>query len=205
MQPDWLKWMTELQAIAQNGLAYANNPYDIHRFETIRHISAEIAAQYANLPHQEVIELFAAEISYATPKIDVRGAVFRDNKILLVKERADDLWTLPGGFADVNESPSESCIREIVEESGYETKAVKLLAFYDMRKHDHPRQWPHIYKAVFLCELTGGEAKTSIETSDVSFFAENEIPDLSLPRVTPVQISRFFEHAKHPEWPTDFD
>ena len=132
--------------------------------------------------------------------------VFRDDKVLLVREVADGCWTLPGGWADVNESPSESVVREVREESGYETRPVKLLAVYDRSKQGHVPAFPfHVYKLFILCELIGGEAATSFETSGVGFFAEEELPELSLSRVTPEQIRRLFEHWRHPEWATDFD
>ena len=147
----------------------------------------------------------ADQAGYATPKVDVRGVVFRDEKILLVKERRDGRWTLPGGWADVNDSPGEATVREVYEESGYSTRAIKLLACYDRHKHGHPPFAFHIYKLFFQCELLGGKPTNSIETEDVGWFSENEIPPLSLPRVTPEQIARFFEHHNHPNWPTDFD
>jgi len=152
-----------------------------------------------------VVGLFATESGYATPKVDVRGVVFRDDAILLVQERRDGQWTLPGGWADVNDSPAEATEREIWEESGYRARAVKLLACWDRNKHGHPPYGYHIYKLFFQCELLGGEPTESTETADVGWFREDEIPPLSLPRVTPAQIARFFEHYRHPEWPTDFD
>jgi ADP-ribose pyrophosphatase YjhB (NUDIX family) len=152
------------------------------------------------------MEIFKREAGYATPKVDVRGVVFQSDTILLVKEVADGGWTLPGGWADVNESPKESVVREIREESGYETKPLKLLAIYDRSKHAHVPAFPfHVYKLFILCDLIGGASTTSVETSDVEFFAEHELPNLSLSRVTPSQIRRFFEHHRKPNLPTDFD
>jgi ADP-ribose pyrophosphatase YjhB (NUDIX family) len=135
----------------------------------------------------------------------VRGAVFRDDMILLVKERSDGGWTLPGGWADVGDSPSDAVVREIVEESGYQTRAVKLLALYDRNKHAHTPYPYHAYKLFFLCELIGGAPAHSVETDDVAFFRRDAIPELSLTRITPAQIARLFEHYDHPDWPTDFD
>jgi ADP-ribose pyrophosphatase YjhB (NUDIX family) len=131
--------------------------------------------------------------------------VFRDGAILLVKERQDGLWALPGGWADVNESPSEAVVREVFEESGYQTRAIKLLALYDRRKHAHPPHLYHIYKLFFCCELLGGTPAPSLETEAVGFFQEHALPELSIMRVTPAQIARLFEHYRHPNWPTDFD
>ncbi|HVV69187.1 MAG TPA: NUDIX hydrolase [Gammaproteobacteria bacterium] len=208
MQPNntqWLKWASELQAIAQNGLTYSKNIFDLHRFKAILKLSAEMMAGHTNASHEHIINVFTAESGYATPKLDGRGVVFKDNKILMVKERADDLWSLPGGWIDINESASSAVVREIREESGYETRAVKLLALLDKQKQDHPPEWPHAYKCFFLCELIGGSPQTSDETSAVDFFAKDELPELSINRVTKAQILRFFEHYTHLDWPTDFD
>lgn len=201
----WIAWAQRLQAIAQTGLTFTQNPFDAERYEMIREIAAEIMAEQSELDIQSIRDLFADQAGYATPKVDVRGVVFKDDKILLVKERRDGRWTLPGGWADVGDSPAEATEREVLEESGYRAKAVKLLACYDRHKHGHPPHAFHIYKLFFLCDLEGGAPTTSIETEGVGFFPENEIPPLSLPRVTPVQIARFFEHYRHPDWATDFD
>ncbi len=207
MEPEWLRWARELQAIAQIGLTYsAENHFDVERYTRVREIAAEIMASGAGLEKHAVLDLTCGETGYATPKVDVRGVVFRDDRILLVKEVADGGWTLPGGWADVNESPGESVVREVREESGYETRPVKLLAVYDRSKQGHRPAFPfHVYKLFILCALTGGEPATSRETSAVGFFAEHDLPELSLSRVTPTQVRRLFEHRRHPGWPADFD
>src|ERR1039458_5917430 len=142
---------------------------------------------------------------YATPKVDVRAAVFREHRILLVEEREDGGWTLPGGWADVGESPAEATVREVREESGYETRAVKLLAVYARNPPAPPPIPFHAYKLFFQCEPIGGEPASSNETAGVDWFAEDGLPALSTSRVTAAQIHRFFEHYRHPHWPTDFD
>ena len=149
----------------------------------------------------------AAEFGYATPKVDVRGVVFNGSKILLVKEVADNgRWTLPGGWADVNETPSQAVVKEVLEESGFETQAVKLLAVYDREKQGHIPPLPfHIYKLFFLCEIIGGCAQANGETSEVAFFGSHEIPELSKSRVNEKQLRRFFQHEKNLNQPTDFD
>ena len=205
MDSKWLEWVKKLQAIAQNGLTYSENPFDIERFKSLQAIAAEIMATYTNVEHSYILDLFAREVGYATPKVDVRAAVFRDNTILLVKERSDGCWTLPGGWGDVGESPSEVAVKEAYEESGYQTRAVKLLAVYDRDKQGHPPFPYYIYKLFFLCELVGGSPSPSIETESVEFFPEDGIPELSLGRVTPAQITRLFEHYRNPDLPTDFD
>lgn len=207
MDLKWLKWAQKLQAIAQNGLTYNENHFDIERYEQVRQVAAEILATYANVEPSYVLKLLSQEEGYATPKVDVRGAVFRDDKILLVREREDGCWTLPGGWVDVGEPPSEAIAREVYEESGYQTRAIKLLAVYDRNhsRHGHPPFQHHVYKLFFQCELIGGTPTESFETEAVAFFGEYEIPPLSLTRVVPTQISRFFEHYRNPDWQTDFD
>jgi ADP-ribose pyrophosphatase YjhB (NUDIX family) len=151
------------------------------------------------------LDLLAADAGYATPKVDVRGVVFRGGKILLVRERSDDLWTLPGGWADVGDSPADAVVREVREESGFETRATKLLALLDRNRHGHPPHVHHIYKVFLRCEVVGGSPATSREIMGVGFFGEDEIPDLSLTRVVPSQIARMFEHLHCPDLPADFD
>jgi ADP-ribose pyrophosphatase YjhB (NUDIX family) len=205
-ESQWIGWARRLQAISQNGLTFAQNPYDIERYQAVRQIAAEMMASGSGTDLEQVLEWLSSETGYATPKVDVRGAIFRDDTVLLVRERSDNRWTLPGGWADVGESPSESVVREVYEESGFQTMAVKLLAVYDRSKHPHYPPFPyHVYKMFFLCDITGGEAKGSTETTEVAFFRRNEIPELSTSRVTPAQIERLFEHQAHPEWRTDFD
>jgi ADP-ribose pyrophosphatase YjhB (NUDIX family) len=205
MNPAWLDWARRLQAIAQNGLTFSRDHFDIERYEQLREIAAEIMSTHAQADVSVVRDLFAGQVGYATPKVDVRGAVFRDDAILLVRERSDGCWTLPGGWADVGDSPAEAIVREIAEESGYLTRAVKLLALYDRNKHGHPPIPDHTYKVFFLCELIGGAPAESAETDGVGFFAEGQLPDLSLMRVTSSQIARLFAHYRNPELPADFD
>jgi ADP-ribose pyrophosphatase YjhB (NUDIX family) len=205
MNPAWLEWTQRLQAIAQTGLTYAADPYDVERYAALREITAELVAAHSDASLDYLRGMFADQAGYATPKVDVRGAVFRDDTILLVKERSDGGWTLPGGWADVGDAPSDAVVREIAEESGFQTRAVKLLALYDRNKHGHPPHPFHVYKLFFQCELLGGAATPSSETEAVGFFRADALPELSLTRVMPAQIARLFEHYRNPNWPTDFD
>lgn len=204
-QYQWLKWVQQLQAIAQNGLTYTKDVFDQQRFEAIQQIAAEIAAHHSDVPQEKILTLFQKESGYATPKVDVRGAVFQQDKILLVQEKVDQLWTLPGGWVDIHDSPREAVEKEIVEESGYVCKAKKLLAVYDMERHAHPPQVAHIYKMIILCDLINGNPTTSIETTAVAFFDEHNLPALSINRITHDQIKRIFEHKRNMNLPTDFD
>jgi ADP-ribose pyrophosphatase YjhB (NUDIX family) len=195
-----------LQAIAQNGLTYAANAYDTERYNAIRQIAAEMLAAGSSAEVSAVRDLLSHETGYATPKVDVRGVVFRDEKLLLVREREEGRWSLPGGWADVGESAAESVAREVREESGMETRAVKLLAVFDRSKHPHQPPFAfHVFKLFFLCHILGGEAKPSPETDAVGFFGETEMPELSTGRITPWQIQRCFEHFRNPNLPADFD
>jgi ADP-ribose pyrophosphatase YjhB (NUDIX family) len=186
-------------------LTFAENPYDIERYTAVRAIAAEMLARGSDLEVGRLSELLATGVGYATPKVDVRGVVFRDGKILLVQERSDGFWALPGGWADVGDSPASAVVREIREESGFETRATKLLALLDRNRHDHPPHIDHIYKVFIRCELVGGAPATSHEIQSIGFFSEDEIPTLSWTRNTPAQIARMFEHLRRPDLPADFD
>ena len=204
--PQWLTWVRRLQAIAQGGLTYCKDPYDHDRYMEIQRIAAEMMAGGAgSVEAARILELFKNETGYPTPKLDVRAAVFVEDRLLFVRERADGCWTLPGGWADVGDTPSLAAIREVKEESGYDVVAKKLAAVYDRDRHGHPPIPFHAYKMFFLCELYGGEASHSHETDGVEFFAENDLPPLSLTRVTPAQIAHMFGHHRNPQWPTSFD
>lgn len=203
--PNWLDWTRRLQAIAQIGLTYSENVYDRERYEQIREIAVEMAAANSGANPETIRALFQQERGYMTPKVDVRGVVFNEGRLLLVREASDGLWTLPGGWADTHDTPARAVVREIREESGYEARAVKLLAAYDRDHQGHPAYEFAIYKLFFLCELTGGEARPNHETLEVDFFGPDELPPLSVGRVLPQQITRFFDHLHQPDLPTDFD
>lgn len=201
-----LHWARELQALAQTGLTYSKDPYDLERYHAARALAVEMLAVIGAAEKPVIARLFEGEVGYATPKVDVRGAVFREEQILLVREVTDGKWALPGGWADVNVSPRENIEREIFEESGYEAKVTKLAAVYDQLKHPHVPTHPfHIYKMFFICTLTGGEAKTSVETSEIGFFGEDKLPELSRGRVLESQIQRMFAHQRDMSLPTEYD
>jgi ADP-ribose pyrophosphatase YjhB (NUDIX family) len=196
----------KLQALSQTGLTFATSDYDRERYQTLGEIAAELMAQQSGTPAETFRQLFSQQDGYATPKVDVRAAAFRDGKILLVQEASDGQWTLPGGWADVNDSPREAVEREVVEESGFTVRAKKLAAVYDRAKHPHTPPFPfHVYKLFFISEITGGEPKTSNETLAVDFFTPDALPSLSTTRIVASQIQCMFEHFKHPELPTFFD
>lgn len=207
MDPQWLSWAKRLQAIAQTGLTYAKDPYDIERYEAIREISAEMMSggTTPRIDPATLVDCFKRDTGYATPKVDVRAAVFDGDRILLVQEREDGLWTLPGGWADVDDPPSVAAVREVKEESGYDVVVKRLVAVLDRNLHGHPPFPFHTYKLFFLCELVGGAAAVSYEILDTGFFRLDELPPLSLTRVVPPQIEMLFECQRRATWITVFD
>ncbi len=207
-EPDWLTWARELQAIAQTGLTFSRDPYDRERYEALRALAATMFAARSDAPVERIADLFAGESGYATPKIDVRAAVFdARERLLMVRETSDGgRWTLPGGWADVNRSAAENVVKEALEESGYTVRVLKLAALWDRTQQGHPAGVFSCAKVFFVCEPTGGAATTSHETSAVAWFAEADLPqDLSLARVLPHQLNRMFAHRRDSALPTDFD
>lgn len=196
----------KLQATAQTGLEFNTNEYDRDRYQLVAKVAAELMAMQCDTPMAQFEKVFGEQSGYATPKVDVRAAAFREGKVLLVREAADGLWTVPGGWADVNDSPHEAAEREVWEESGFRVRAKKLAAVYDRAKHPHEPPLPfHVYKMFFVCEILGGEATPSRETPEVGFFALDALPPLSVSRNLEFQIRRCLEHANNPALPTDFD
>jgi ADP-ribose pyrophosphatase YjhB (NUDIX family) len=205
-EPQWLRIAREVRAIAQTGLAFAADGFDHQRYQRLQQLAALLMAQGSSTEHEAILGLLRQEKGYATPKVDVRGAAFVDGRVLMVREISDGCWTLPGGWADVNQSAGECVVREIAEESGFKARALKLAAVYDYHRSGHPpRHIDSIYKMFFICEIVGGAASASDETSEVAFFSRNELPPLSLGRTTAAQIDRMFHHREHPELATDFD
>jgi len=202
---DRLAWVQQLQTIAQAGLTYTRDPYDRQRFEQLQVLAADIAESITPATQEPWLDIIRAEKGYATPKVDVRAVVEQHGKLLFMRESHDNLWSLPGGWADIGASPSQMAEREVLEETGYEVEASKLLAVYDKARHQHPPELWYCYKIFVRCELRGGAPTRSIETLDIEFFGVNEIPPLSTPRVTEAQVRRMFEHLAQPDLPTDFD
>jgi len=206
--PDWLLWAREIQAIAQTGLAFSKDPYDLDRFAALRRLAARIMADHSGAAPERIETLFDTETGYATPKVGVRGAVFdAAGRILMVREIVDaHRWTLPGGWADINQTPAESVVREVREESGYQVRPVKLAAVWDRARQQQPAMAFSVVRMFFICALEGGAPATSLETSEVGWFAEPDIPaDLSTRRTSAHHISRMFAHWRDPALPTEFD
>lgn len=203
--PQWLSWARRLQAIAQAGLTYGNDRFDLERYREVRAIAAEMTAAHTHLTSEQITLFFDAQTGYPTPKVGVRAAVFDGRRILLVKEKSDNLWTLPGGFADADESPAEATARECLEESGYQVKPMRLLALYDDRFGEQ-RGFTRIYRLFFDCEVFGRvDEIDEREISECGFFSIDALPPLSMARCTANEIGRLWELHEHWESPTDFD
>jgi len=191
--PDWLKYAQKLQSIAQAGIEYSEDKYDIERFEEIRNIAIDILAHHTEIKTEKIRNLFANETGYQTPKIDVRAAIFQNNKILLIKEKLDNKWSLPGGWADVDLSLSENLIKEAQEEAGAKIKPDRLIAILDRKKHNLPPNPYGIYKIFVLCKLEEQNFQPNIETSDADFFSIDNLPELSTGRNNFSQIKMCFD------------
>ncbi len=209
-EPDrTLDLVRRLHALARTGLHFCRDEYDRQRYVEIEQIAAELIAGESPADRDALLAIWGQESGYVTPKVEVRGAAFRDGRILLVREAADGLWTLPGGWVDVNESPSQAIEKEIEQESGFRARAVKLAALWDRARHGHGPTLHHGWKAFFLCELIGGGARGSYETDAVDFFDPEDLPPMSLGRSTPRQVARMLEHWLDHQGerrrPTEFD
>lgn len=203
--PKWLEWAREIQQLSQTGLAFATTEYEIQRYTRLYEIAAEMVEMSTFLPRDELVENFSAQPGYATAKIDVRGAVIRDGRILLVQERRDRKWCMPGGWADVGDIPSEMVAREVWEESGFKVVPRKVLAVFDANRGGEPLEFYHAYKIIFLCDITGGEARASDETMDVGFFDFDGLPPLSSQRTNEKHLAEVRAHLEDENRPAAFD
>lgn len=203
--PTLLDQARRLLALAQTGLHYTQSDYERERYNEVAQIAAELIGNTGHYSAPQIRELWQMEQGYTTPKLDVRGAMFRGNEVLLVRERMDGKWTVPGGFADINEWPSLSVLKEIEQESGYTARVLKLAAVHDRNQHNYPPFMFHIWKLLFVCEITGGEARISNETDAVEFFALDALPELSTGRITAAQIQLLHRHYLQADLPTEFD
>jgi ADP-ribose pyrophosphatase YjhB (NUDIX family) len=205
MNNKWLRWASELQSIAQAGLTFGADKYDLDRYEQIRSIAVDILHEYTEIDHTKIRELFASETGYQTPKIDIRASVFKDDSILMVREKIDGAWSLPGGWADVNTSVSESAVRECLEEAGAIVKPKRIIAIHLGNKHNNPLFPFTIYKIFVECDLIENSFKENTETLDAGFFDPDKLPELSFTRNTPDQIRMCFEAKKCEVFETLFD
>ena len=202
--PKWLEWAQEIFSLSQSGITYSGNQYDIDRYKRLQEITAEMISSQSDIAQEAILESFSMQAGYITPKVDVRGAVIRENKILLIQERADDKWAMPGGWADLGNSPASVAEREVFEESGFHVKAEKVVAVIDANRIE-PMEFYHAYKIIFLCQLLDGEPRISHETLAVDFFDVNNLPPLSIYRTNEDMLREVFAHVQDPARPTEFD
>lgn len=207
MQPPLAAFLEQVLATAQAGLTYSTDPFDIERFEALRVATVSLMASQSELDPAAIAHWIALDSGYPTPKLDVRAVIQNDaGHILLVQERSDGCWTLPGGWCDIGDSPAEAVVREVVEETGLACRAVQLLALFDKHKHPHPPQLPHAHKAFFLCEVTGGELLTQTdETQGAAYFPIDRLPALSCHRVVESQLRTLHERVREGRAETLFD
>ncbi len=201
----WLKWAMEIQSLAQAGLAYTDNAYDIERYERLREISAQMIEEKSNINLDKVKDLFCNETGYQTPKIDTRAVIFKDNRILLTHEN-NGTWSLPGGWCDVLETIKSNTIKEVKEETGLDVKATKIIALQDRNKHNKPVYAYGICKAFVLCDIIGGQFVKNIETTEIGYFSLDEIPDnLAEEKTNREQIEMCFKAINDKNWQVQFD
>jgi 8-oxo-dGTP pyrophosphatase MutT (NUDIX family) len=203
--PDWLNWARTIQALAQTGLAFTENPFDRERYTKLAALAVEIYAAHTGESPAALEAWFAVQPGYATPKVDVRGCCFRDGQVLMVRERSDGRWCLPGGWADVGDLPAESAEREVREEAGFECKARKVIGVFDANRGGEPLAAFHAFKVIFLCEITGGEVNPDHEILEVGFFGRDRLPELSGSRTTSRQLAECFAHLDDKGRATAFD
>jgi len=201
-----LDYALRLKNISHLGLTYSLSEYDTERYTELRTISLELMTLATQETLEKLDAFFDETREYVTPKVDIRGVVFNDQgKLLLVKEKHDGGWSLPGGWADIGSSPRENVAREVLEETGLQVEPVRVLAIHDKKCHPHPPSLNYVYKIFILCRITGGNLNSAFDILDKGFFDRNAIPPLSLPRVLPEQIDLMFDYLDHPEKPPVFD
>ncbi len=205
MEPKWLQWAKRVRALADTGLTYADNGYDRERYQELKELSTEMIAEASNLVDEEVENLFPRQPGYPTPKVDVRAVVFKGDKILMVQERADGKWALPGGWAEIGYTPGESAAKEVKEEAGLEVEPTRLLAVLDKQRHDHPPLLSYLYKLFIECKVETGELRSGVETKAVDFFSLASLPPLSTRRNTRQQLELMFEYKDNPQKLPQFD
>ncbi|MEM6709356.1 MAG: NUDIX hydrolase [Pseudomonadota bacterium] len=203
---DWIEWTERLRAIAETGRAYSPNPYDQERYAELHSLAQRMQAELLHRSPPDLSDRFELDGGYPTPKVECRAGVFRDGRILMVREESDGHWSLPGGWMDQWCSPAKNAEKEVFEETGLRARVKKLVAVRDHRVHTYrPARLESVYKLLFLCELEGGSLSTSIETTAVDFFDPDDLPPLSIGRILPEDIALVVAHAQDPHLPTSFD
>lgn len=200
----WLQWAVELQSLAQAGLFYGKDKYDLERYERIREISAEMLSFQSDIPLEKVKDLFCGDVGYQTPKIDTRAAIFKEGKILLVHE-ANGTWALPGGWVDVNVAVMENTVKEVKEEAGLDVTVKRIIAVQDREKHNLPIYAYRVCKIFMQCEVTGGGFAPNIETTGFDYFGMDELPCLAEEKCNREQIEMCFRAMRSETWEALYD
>jgi ADP-ribose pyrophosphatase YjhB (NUDIX family) len=201
----WLEIAKRINSLAQTGLTFTKDKFDRERYSELQELSITILNNITQIDTKKLDFVFNRDIGYQTPKVGIRAVVFKDNKILLVKEKMDDKWCLPGGYADTGMLPCEIAVNEVKEESGFDVKPTRILGLIDYNKYQEKPFPFDLYQIFMECEIIGGQAQTGIETSDVGFFEITELPELSVRRVTKEQILKMHELYKDKELKPIFD
>lgn len=200
----WLEWVKEIQSIAQNGLTYTNDVFDRERFERLRSIAAEIMSGYTDISTDKVKDLFCNETGFQTPKLDTRGVIFKNGKILLVKEN-NGTWSLPGGWVDFDQTVKTNTEKEVYEEAGLTVKAVRIIAIHDRNQHNHPAYPYNVCKFFVLCDVINGQFQKNTETTESGYFAIDELPLLAEEKNSREQIEMCFSAYNNADWTLQFD
>jgi len=198
MKNNWLEIAIQMQSIAQSGLTYAKDQFDIERYKQLEELSLEAMKQITLEDKGLIRNLFANETGYKTPKVGVRAIVFKDDKVLMVKEKIDGGWCIPGGWCDTGFSPKENLIKEVQEEAGIIVEPYRIAGILDKFFYKHPPSPYRTYMIFALCRIVSGEISSGNETTDVGFFGKEELPELSPKRITPEQMEMVFEFLKNP-------
>lgn len=203
---DYLNTIKRIKALAETGLVYAQNGYEIERNQELIDLSKELMAAIVNQPIETIDRFYLPPKEYPTPKVDVRGFILNEkDEILMAKEVMDGKWTIPGGWADIGFTPAEIAVKEVEEETGIQSEVVRLLAVYDKRCHNHPASPFYVYKIVFLCRMTGGELRGAFDIEDSGWFKLDSLPVLSEDRIVQSQMEELFQLAKNDTLPVVFD
>ncbi len=200
-----INWAAELQSLSQTAIYYCKDKFDKERFQRVREIAAEMMTLKTGLSLDKVKDLFCGDEGYQTPKIDTRAAIFKDDKVLFVRE-SDGRWTLPGGWCEFNLTPAENVVKEVKEEAGLDVTVDKLVAVHDRERRNADTYIFGVAKFFFLCSELGGEFTANIETIESKYFAEDELPtSMANEKCTVAQIKLCFKAYRADFWETQFD
>ncbi|WP_285818031.1 NUDIX hydrolase N-terminal domain-containing protein [Lactobacillus taiwanensis] len=198
-------WAMDLQSLAQAGLHYGHDVFDRERYEEIRRIAGEMMSARTGIPKEKLKTLFLGDEGYQTPKIDTRAAIFKDNRILLVREKKTQEWSLPCGWNDYDQTTAQNCVKEAREEAGRIVEPIKIIAVQDRNHHNKPVIATNITKIFYLCKEISGKFMPNDETDSCDYFNLDNLPKLSLGRNTKEQIAMCFDANNDPNWDTRFE